>query len=80
VPGVEIHLDQESFVALVEHVAWVNDLRKNPVSQHNAYQYGMNARAADIVEQHENECLKRQKSPALKDAYERYQMLLNLVE
>jgi len=64
---VNINLPEDRFRALVEHDDWLKR-RWEGFGQRN------------IVEQHNLECRARQENPAVKKAYENYQMLLRMVE
>jgi len=67
---VNIHMPEDRFRALVEHDEWLNRTMRS------WSRFGQR----NIVEQHERECRARQENPAVKKAYENYQMLLSMVE
>jgi len=62
---VSIHLPQSQARALVEHDEWIK--------KHVGKSIG------HIIDQHETESRARNENPAVKDAYEKYLTLLNLV-
>jgi len=62
---VAIHLPRNRASALVEHDEWIFK--------------GLGENLGDLVKQHEVECRARNENPAVKDAYEKYLTLLNLV-
>jgi len=64
---VNVQMPEDRFRALVEHDDWLKR-RWEGFGQRN------------IVEQHERECRARHENPAVKKAYENYQMLLRMVE
>jgi len=64
---MDIQMPEDRFRALVEHDEWIKR-RMLHLGQ------------CEIVDQHERECRARQENPAVKRAYENYQMLLSMVE
>jgi len=69
---VNIQMPEDRFRALVEHDNWLK--RKwAGFGRHGT-------EVMEILEQHERECIARHENPAVKKAYENYQMLLTMVE
>lgn len=71
IPCVDIHMPEDRFRALVEHDEW---LHRRYAGRH--FPTGV----TDLVVEHERECRIRHENPAVKKAYENYQMLLRMVE
>jgi hypothetical protein len=69
---VEVHMPEDRFRALIEHDEWLYK------SQMSGYIVGNEA--VDIVEQHRREVRIRHENPAAKIAYEKYQMILAMVD
>jgi len=69
---VEIHMPEDRFRALVEHDDWLHTAHMNNYLKGNE--------AVWIVEQHERETRIRHANPSVQLAYEKYQMMLNLVD
>jgi hypothetical protein len=69
---VEIHMPEYRFRALVEHDNWLQ----------RAYvgNFKVGHEAANLVKQYERECIVRHENSAVQDAYEKYQLLLRMVE
>ncbi len=69
---VEIHMPEDRFRALVEHDEWLYNSR---MSSHM-----VGGEAIQIVKQHDRETRIRHANPSVQLAYEKYQMMLNLVD
>ena len=72
---VEIHMPMDRFRALLEHDDWISKagLLDNRHFTNNV------SRVAHLIVEHDEECRLRHTNPALKKAWENYQMLLRLV-
>lgn len=66
---VNIQMPEDRFRALLEHDDWLK----------RRYAGGRPG-IIDLVQEHERECRARHENPAVKKAYENYQMLLRMVE
>jgi len=73
---VAIHLPRNRASALVEHDEWLKKAEK--VYDNNHYNNNI-CRVSNLILEHERECRIRHENPAVKDAYEKYLALLNLV-
>ena len=69
---VEIHMPEDRFRALLEHDDWLHTAQMSNYIKGNE--------AVWIVEQHERETRIRHANPSVQLAYEKYQMMLNLVD
>jgi hypothetical protein len=69
---VEIHMPEDRFRALLEHDDWLHTAHMSNYIKGNE--------AVWIVEQHERETRIRHANPSVQLAYEKYQMMLNLVD
>lgn len=69
---VEIHMPEDRFRALVEHDEWLYNSR---MSNHM-----VGGEAIQLVKQHERETRIRHANPSVQLAYEKYRMMLNLVD
>jgi hypothetical protein len=73
---VEIHMPEDRFRALLEHDEWLET-----AGRQRGYQFANDIqRASHLVEQHNRETRIRHSNPAVQLAYEKYQMMLNLVD
>lgn len=72
---IEIRMPEDRFRALLEHDKWISNagLRDNSHFTNNV------GRVAQMIVEHDEECRLRHTNPALKKAWENYQMLLRLV-
>lgn len=76
VPMLNVSLPQDRFSALVEHENRINKLiDSKTIGYNSSYQ-----RLQYILAEHEEECRLRHTNPALKKAWENYQMLLRLTK
>ena len=76
IPMLNVCLPQDRFAALVEHENRITQLvDSKPFGLHSSYQ-----RLQYIVAEHEEECRLRHTNPALKKAWENYQMILRLTK
>jgi uncharacterized protein YoaH (UPF0181 family) len=69
---VEIHMPEDRFRALVEHDEWLYNSRMSNRM--------VGGEAIQIVKQHDRETRIRHANPSVQLAYEKYQMMLNLVD
>lgn len=71
---IRIEMPEDRFRALLEHADWVETagLKDNRHFQNHVM------RVSEIFLEHEQECKIRNENPAVRAAYEKYQMLLEL--
>ena len=74
VDTVRIEMPEDRFRALLEHAEWVAKagLQDNRHFNNNVM------RVSNLIAEHEEECKIRASNPAVKLAYEKYRMLLEL--
>jgi hypothetical protein len=75
VPMVDITMPEDRFRALLEHDDWVARAGLND----NNHFHNNAMRVSNMVVDHERECRIRQENPAVRSAWEKYQLLLGLV-
>jgi len=75
VPMVEITMPEDRFRALMEHDHWL----ANAGLHDNQFFHNNVMRVSNMVVDHERECRIRQENPAVRSAWEKYQLLLGLV-
>lgn len=73
---VEIHMPEDRFRALVEHDEWI----RNAGLQDNSYFNNNVSRVSNLIVEHEREARIRHENPAVQKAWEKYQMLLRMVD
>jgi len=71
---VEIHMPEDRFRALLEHNDWV----ENAGLYDNRHFSNNVMRVSNLIVEHEEESKIRNENPAVKIAYEKYKMLLEL--
>lgn len=74
IPSIRIEMPEDRFRALIEHADWVENagLKDNRLFQNHVM------RVSEIVTEHEIECKIRNENPAVRKAYEKYIMLLEM--
>ena len=73
VPGVEIHMPEDRFRALMEHDHWLErEFRRGD-------QF-VDSGAVRIVREYERECRIRNEHPGVRAAWEQYQIMLRMVD
>ena len=71
---IKIEMPEDRFCALIEHADWVDKAGL----QDNRH-FGNNVmRVSNLIIEHEQECKIRNENPAVRNAYEKYRMLLEL--
>ena len=75
VPMVAITLPEDRLGALIEHEKRVSDMIERKPMYPSKYSV-----LDHIIQEHEEECRLRHTNPALKKAWENYQMLLRMVK
>lgn len=74
VPMISINLPEDRLRSLIEHEKRITDwITPDKSHFHTKYEHILN-----IVEEHKQECLLRESNPAVKLAWENYQMILRL--
>ena len=74
IPCVSIEMPEDRFRALLEHNDWV---KKAGLKDSNFFSNHV-LRVSEMIVEHETECRIRNENPAVKIAYEKYRMLLEL--
>ena len=77
IPMISITLPEDRFRALLEHDNWLNNAGSSTPNHLRGHD---TIRAMQVAKDHAEESVLRQENPALKKAWENYQMLLRLVK
>ena len=71
---IRIEMPEDRFRALLDHAEWVQK-----AGLHDNMHFSNNVmRVSNLIVEHEEECRVRRENPAVKIAYEKYRMLLEL--